>query len=126
MLGFPRIRMYKLTIIVMDEYFSSPFEQFGQIEIDELEEIKQRNHEVKDIGDKVNVIDFSSVSFHRGSALDAMDLEDLNFNTVFMVVETNCKSYFKTEYHEYKQDLVIVDLKTNKYYRTISGHTKLI
>lgn len=107
----------------MEEYFNNPFEQ---IEINELEEIKHRNHEIKDIGDSVNMIDFSSVSHHRGTALDAMDLEDMDFNTIFMVVETNRKTYFKTENHEYKQDLVIVDLRTKKYYRVISGHVKLI
>lgn len=107
----------------MEEYFNNPFEE---VEINELEEIKHHNHEFKDVGDRVNVIDFSSVSHKQDFALDAMDLEDLDFNTKFMVVETNCKVYFKTEHHEYKQDLIIVDLSTKKYYRTISGHVKLI
>lgn len=106
----------------MEEYFNNPFEE---LEINELEEIKLRDHCRKDIGDKVNVIDFSSVSHMRGSALDAMDLEGLDFSTYFLVIETNRKVLFKTEYHEYNQDLIIVDMQTKKQYRVISGHVKL-
>lgn len=101
----------------MEEYFNNPFK--------ELEEIRLRDHSRKDIGDKINVINFSSVSHINGDDLDTMDLEGLDFNTYFLVIQTNCRVLFKTEYHEYKQDLVIADMQTKKQYRVMSGHVKL-
>jgi len=107
----------------MEEYYDNPFED---LELNEIEEIELRDHNRKEIGDRVNVIDFSSVSHVRGLALDAMDLENLDNNTVFMVIETNRKVVFSANFHDYKQDLIIVNMSTKKQYRVISGHVKVI
>jgi hypothetical protein len=107
----------------MEEYYDNPFEG---LELNEITELEYRDTSRKDIGDRVNVIDYSSVSHVRGAALDAMDLEYLDNNTVFLVIETNRKVVFNANFHDYKQDLVIVDMQTKKQYRVISGHVKLI
>ncbi len=99
---------------------------FEDIKSNEIDLILQRNHDHKEVGDRVKVIDFSSTTFKHGGELDRIDFDKLDFDTVFMVIETNCKVYYKNGNIEYKQDLVIVDMKTRIQYRVISGHVKLI
>jgi hypothetical protein len=99
---------------------------FEDIKSNEIELLKLRNTDHKEIADKVKVIDYSSTTFKHGGELDRIDFDKLDFDTVFMVIETNCKVYYKVPNFEYKQDLVIVDLNTKVQYRVISGHTKLI
>ena len=98
---------------------------FEELEIKDDTQTAYRDLMRKDVGDRVNVIDFSSLSHKNKTPLDAMDIETLDFNTYFLVIETNNKVLFKTENNEYVQDLVIVDMQTKKQYRIISGHVKL-
>lgn len=84
-----------------------------------------RDQDKKTIGDRIKIIDFSSVSHRTGRELDDTDFEELYDHDYFVVIETSQCVLFKTTHHEYKQDLIIAHPKTKKQYRVISGHVKL-
>jgi hypothetical protein len=78
----------------------------------------------KEIGDRVNVLDFSSCTHLNGNELDYEQNEELDF--YFIVIETKQKVIFNAYFNEYLQNLVIVNHITNKQYRINSGHVKLM
>jgi len=100
---------------------------FNLEEINEVLDNKNRDPYVKDVGDRVSIIDFSSTTHMNGLELDPEMDEEMSFNsmTYFIVIQTrqNYKhdAYFKT----YRQDLVVVNPITNKQYRINSGHVQL-
>lgn len=81
----------------------------------------------KEIGDRVNILDFSSCTYMNGRPLDYEFDEEMSFDfiTMFIVIETGQKTVFDAYFKAYKQDLVIVNPLTNKKYRINSGHVKL-
>jgi hypothetical protein len=79
----------------------------------------------KVIGDRVQVIDYSSVSHRNGLPLEYMDYEEVDGNTIFIVIETGKRVEFKAQYHTYTQDVLMVNTKLNKQYRVMSNHIKL-
>jgi hypothetical protein len=83
------------------------------------------DYDKKVIGDRVQVIDYSSVSHRNGLPLEWQDFEELDGLTVFIVIETSKKVQYKAQYNTYIQDVVIVNTKLNKQYRVMSNHLKL-
>ncbi len=86
--------------------------------------------EKKYIGDRVKLIDFSSVTLLNGNVLNTREFDKLydynhNDKNYFIVVDTNQRSILKTKRREYKQDLIIVNPKTKKFYRVFSLHVKI-
>ena len=93
---------------------------------DEIERVLHENYRdtvVKEIGDRVGVIDFSSVTRLDGSDIDAYD-EDMQFNvlTYFIVVNTRQRHSYYAGWMHYNQDLIIVNPRNKIYYRAFSGH----
>jgi hypothetical protein len=83
------------------------------------------NYDKKVIGDRVQVIDFSSVSHRNGLPLEYMDYEEIDGLTIFIVIETGKRVEFKAQYNTYTQDVLMVNTKLNKQYRVMSNHIKL-
>ena len=107
-------------------------EQFDLNEINEvLDNIGYRDPHKKEIGDRVDILDYSSVTHIDGQELDSEADEEMQFNSVayFIVIETNQIYNINIKYqyiHKvYKQDLIIVNSLTNLKYRVNSGHVKL-
>ena len=110
----------------MDEFnFEELFSPFDTNDVKKVCDEDFRDQEVKTIGDRVKIIDFSSVSHRTGRELENADFEELYDHDYLIVIDTRQRVLFKTKYHEYKQDLIIAHPKTKKQYRVISGHVKL-
>ena len=99
---------------------------FNLDEINKVVDEKFRDNVAKDIGDRVQVIDYSSVTRSDGSDIDELD-EDMQFNAdiYFVVIKTDEKVLYDAKYTKYVQDLVIVNPQTNMEYRVNSGHVTL-
>lgn len=84
----------------------------------------------KEIGDRIILIDFSSVTRFDGSELYIIGvINDVDNDHVlnvdyFIVAETRQKYEYKSVLKTYVQDLVIANSKTNQLYRVNSGHVK--
>ena len=83
------------------------------------------NTEYKDVGDRVIVLDYSSVSHLNGDELFPEDydrVEEMKANNEYYVVaETGKKVLFK----KYLQDLIIANPKTNELFRVASRHLRI-
>ena len=88
------------------------------IQVDELD------YNPKAIGDRVQVLNYSSVSYKNGLPVDLLE-ENIDGQTVFIVIETHKRVEFETPYNTYIQDILMVDAKTKKQYRAMSNHIKL-
>jgi hypothetical protein len=100
---------------------------FNLEEINEVLENKHRDPYVKEVGDRVSIIDFSSCTHLNGLELDLDDDDGMNFNfiTHFIVIETRQNIQYDAYFKTYRQNLVIVNPFTNKQYRINSGHVTL-
>ena len=104
------------------------FNNFNLDEInDVLDNIKYRDTVRKEIGDRVNILDYSSCSHMNGMDLDNEQDEEMQFNmlTYFIVVETGQNYVYDAYYKKFKQNLIIVNPLTNIQYRINSGHVQL-
>jgi hypothetical protein len=81
------------------------------------------NTETKDVGDRVIVLDYSSVTHMNGEELCPEDYDNIirMNDEYYIVIETNKKVLFK----KYMQDIVIVNPKTNEQFRTTSKHLRI-
>ena len=79
----------------------------------------------KEIGDRVQVLDYSCVSHKNGLPLDFGDADDLDGFTIFVVIETSKRVRFKTIFGEFIQDILMVDTKTNRQYWAVSKYLKI-
>jgi len=92
-----------------------------------LDNLKYRDPEPKEIGDRVTILDYSSCSHLNGMELDSMEDEEMQFNmqTYFIVIETRQNYQFNAYYAKYRQDLIIVNPLINKQFRINSGHVQI-
>lgn len=105
----------------------NPFEDlFNLDEVNDVIQDKFRDTEVKEIADRVQIIDYSSVTRIDGSDIDELD-EDMQFDAdiYFIVIKTQEKHPYDAVFTKYNQDLVIVNSYTNMEYRVASGHVTL-
>ena len=81
------------------------------------------NTEPKDVGDRVVVLDYSSVSHIDGEELDDTDYDkiDMKEDAYYIVIETKRRMAFK----DYLQDAVIVNPRTNEQFRVASRHLRI-
>lgn len=102
-------------------------ELFEADEIKEFLGAKYRDPITKEIGDRVHIIDFSSVTNLNGDELENTD-EDMQFeaNTLFIVIDTHQRVKYDVQYMVYIQDIIIVNPNTKIQYRANSGHLILI
>ena len=100
-------------------------EDYSQFDTNELNEVLEANRDPyrKEIGDRVQVIDFSSVTDLNG---EDPDNTVVNFNTKLIVIATNQTQYHDALFKQYLQNMIVVCPVTNKQYRVNSGHLKLI
>lgn len=110
----------------MEEQFDNIFENpFELSDVNNVIDDKHRNHEIKEIGDRVQIIDLSSTTHEDRNELDFVDYDELDDVIYFIVIAIRQKQQFRTSFSNYLQDLIIVNSKTNKQYRIISGHCKI-
>lgn len=85
------------------------------------------DYNTKEIGDRVSVLDYSSVSHDNGNELEPDDYEKITDKDYYIVIATRQKNTKKrlNSVLEYKQDLIIVNPKTNEKFRIASKHIKL-
>jgi hypothetical protein len=101
---------------------------FNTEEINEvLDNLKYRNTERKEMGDRVMILDYSSCTHLNGQELNSEEDEEMQFNmlTYFIVIETRQNYQYDAYYAKYKQDLVIVNPLTKKQFRINSGHVEI-
>ena len=92
-----------------------------------LDNLKHRDPYRKEIGDRVQILDYSSCTHMNGQPLDYENDEEMSFNfvTEFIVIETGCDYLYDAYFTKYKQNLIIVNPLTNVRYRISSGHVKV-
>lgn len=99
-------------------------------DLDELNNMLDQNldPEFKEVGDRVQITDFSSCSHMNGRELDFEDDDEMTFNfiTTFVVAQNRQTYTYDAYYKKYRQSLVIANPLTNKQYRISSGHVKLV
>ena len=104
---------------------------FGGFNLEELNEVLDnldyRDPERKEVGDRVDILDYSSVTHMNGRELDSEQDEEMQFNMMvyFIVIETGQRYVHDAYYTKYRQDLIIVNPHTNLKYRVNSGHVKI-
>ena len=93
-------------------------------------DVCERDKTQKEVGDRIILIDCSSVTRFDGSELYIIGvINDVDNDHVlnvdyFIVAETRQKYEYKSVLKTYVQDLVIANSKTNQLYRVNSGHVK--
>ena len=96
---------------------------------DEINAILDNNRDPyrKEIGDRVNILDYSSCTHMNGMELDSEQDEEMQFNfmTYFIVVNDRQKSLYDAYYTKFNQDLIIVNPVTNVHFKINSGHVQL-
>lgn len=94
---------------------------------DVLDNLKYRNPERKEVGDRVTILDYSSCTHLNGQELDSEEDEEMQFNmmTYFIVIETHQNYVHDAYYAKYRQDLIIVNPLTRKQFRINSGHVEI-
>lgn len=104
----------------------NPFDKFNLDEVNEVIQDSFRDPDTKEIGDRVQIIDYSSVTRIDGTDIDELD-EDMQFDAdiYFIVIATRQKHPYDAVFTKYNQDLVIVNSYTNMEYRVTSGHVML-
>jgi len=102
-------------------------DQFNLEELNQILEDRNLDPYRKVLGDRVQIMDYSSCTHLTGKPLDYEDDDEMNFNfvTEFIVIETGCLHVYDAYFKKYKQDLIIVNPLTNKKYMINSGHVKL-
>ena len=100
---------------------------FSQEEINEVLD-NNRDPYRKEIGDRVNILDYSSVTHMNGMELDSEQDEEMQFNSIcyFIVIQDRQKHLYDAYYTKFNQDLIIVNPFTNVRFRVNSGHLQLI
>jgi len=96
---------------------------FNPDEINEILENKHRDPVTKEIGDRVTILEFTSVTHLDGTELDPDN--EMNFGTSFIVIETRQNYHYDAHFKTYRQDLVVVNLLTTRRFRVNSGHVKI-
>jgi len=98
-----------------------------------LSQIKQsvvniRTPKNVDIGDRVLIGDYSSMTYENGKHLEVNngDYDDFEDGDVFIVIAINQKNIYDACFEKYMQDLTIVQLKSKRYYKITSRHVKLM
>ena len=81
----------------------------------------------KEIGDRINIVDYSSCTHMNGMELDSEADEEMQFNnlTYFIVINDRQRYNYDAYYTKFNQDLVIVNPITNVQFRVNSGHVQL-
>lgn len=84
----------------------------------------------KEVGDRITVLDFSSLSHVDGTMLESLDYDKFIEGSKMtkrkmIVIKTGQRAEFESFTCTYKQDLVIVDMLDKKQYRIASRHVKL-
>lgn len=81
----------------------------------------------KEIGDRVDIMDFSSCTHLNGRELCEAQDEQMQFDRLvyFIVIATHQNHSFDAYFRTYKQNLVIVNPHNDLQYRINSGHVKL-
>ena len=96
---------------------------------DEINAILDNNRDPyrKEIGDRVNILDYSSCTHMNGRELDSEQDEQMQFNsmTYFIVIQDRQRHEFDAYYVKFNQDLIIVNHFTNVRFRVNSGHLQL-
>jgi len=102
-------------------------DQFNLEELNQILEDRNLDPYRKVLGDRVQIMDYSSCTHLTGKPLDYEDDDEMNFNfvTEFIVIETGCLHVYDAYFKKYRQDLIIVNPLTNKKYMINSGHVKL-
>ena len=100
-------------------------EKFNIDEIKNFIQCSEVDSTKKEIGDRVQVLDYSGVSHKNGLPLDFGDADDLDGFTIFVVIDTSKKIKFKTIFGDFMQDILMVDTKTNMQYWAVSKHLKI-
>lgn len=80
----------------------------------------------KEIGDRVVIIDYSSVTKKHRTSQRTDKIDEVNNIDYFIVVEINLDHRYVSEYITYIQDMVIVNPITKDSYRICSRHTKCL
>lgn len=88
--------------------------------------IASGDHAVKEIGDRVIIWDYSSVTNINGIELAPWDYDDFNDKEYYVVIACNQVNTFDSYFILYKQDLVVVHPRTKKQYRVSSKHVRLL
>jgi len=95
-------------------------------EIEQVLVLENRDKYVKEIGDRVKVFDYPTMTKSNGNYLEYEDFVEIDDDDLyFIVTETQQKNYTIIQNSKYLQDIVIVNPQTNKMYRINSGHLVL-
>ncbi len=86
---------------------------------------KHSDSGIKEVGDRVNILDYSSVTFADGNVLLDTDYEDFDTDCYFIVIAVNQNHSYESFLIIYDQDLLVVNPLTKKQYRVTSRHTRI-
>lgn len=76
----------------------------------------------KEVGDRVMVLDYLTFTKLSGEPLTKTESNNLNDKDYYIVIGTDKKCTFSFKNREYRQDLIIVNPKTNEQFRVNSKH----
>ena len=83
------------------------------------------DHALKDIGDRVMIFDYSSLTHGDGQELKSPDYDDISDRDYYVVIAVNQQNVFDSYFVLYTQDLIVAHPKSKKQYRVNSKHVKL-
>jgi hypothetical protein len=108
-----------IYIIAMKKEFSNKMQSIGEV----FNKIMNENIDLrtKQVGDRVQIWDYSSVTDDKGLKLSRLDFLEIPY---LIVIDTNRRTEMQILNSNYVQDLIVVDPKTNKKYRVTSKFVK--
>ena len=77
----------------------------------------------KEIGDRIQIWDFSSVTGEHSEKLSRFDFQNIPY---LIVVDTHRRTTLEIFNQVYVLDLLVVDPKTNLKFRVASAHVKIL
>lgn len=83
------------------------------------------DHDRKEIGDRVKVIDYSSMSY-MDAQFEHDDYDKINTDDYYVVCDIYQKNVLNTRLSSYKQDLIIANPRTKVLFKIGSKHVRLL
>jgi hypothetical protein len=80
----------------------------------------------KEVGDRVRIWDYSSVTNEKGIELAPWDYDKITDGEYYIVIADNQKNTYDSYFVIYHQDLIVAHPRSKKQYRVSSKHVRLL
>jgi hypothetical protein len=110
----------------MNDFFNIDENDFRNILKDNPLNDNSGDPAIKEVGDRVRIWDYSSVTNEKGIELAPWDYDKITDGEYYVVVADKQKNTYDSYFILYSQDLIVAHPKSKKQYRVSSKHVRLL